>query len=205
MLDMDGTILDLAYDNYMWMRHVPERFAQENGITVNEARTDLLARFGAAQGDLSWYCLDHWSERLGLDVLQLHRDNHHRIDYLPGAQRFLEQVREHPIQVLLVTNSHPDTLQLKHEVTGLGEYFDGIYSSHRYGFAKERQEFWHALHDEVGFDPQATMFVDDSQPVLRSAGVYGFTKLVAVTRPDTTEPARDRSEFVDIEGVSDLI
>ena len=27
MLDMDGTVLDLAYDNYMWTQHVPEQFA----------------------------------------------------------------------------------------------------------------------------------------------------------------------------------
>ena len=37
LLDMDGTILDLAYDNYMWMRHVPGRWAEQNGMTLEEA------------------------------------------------------------------------------------------------------------------------------------------------------------------------
>lgn len=154
---------------------------------------------------MRWYCLDHWSEFLGLDIVQLHRDHHHRIDYLPGAKQFLETVAAREIKVLLVTNSHPETLRLKDEVTGLSEFFDGIHSSHSYGYPKERQEFWHALQEAEGFDPRTTMFVDDSRPVLKSAAVYGVGKLVAITRPDTSEPPRDATEFVDIEKVSELL
>ncbi len=205
MLDMDGTILDLAYDNYMWLTHVPERWAEQNGMPIDEARKYLLGKFGAAQGDLRWYCLDHWSEHLGLDVAQLHRDNHHRIDYLPGARDFLKQVHESNIRVLLVTNSHQATLDLKDEVTGLTAYFDGVHTSHGIGYAKERREFWQILQEQTAFDPATTMFVDDNTTVLRSAATFGVEKLVAITRPDTSEPLRDKTEFVDVEGVADLL
>ena len=204
MLDMDGTGLDLAYDNYMWLTHVPGRYAEAHGMTLEEARDFLLASAHAISGDLKWYCLDHWSEYLGVDVFQLHRDEHHRIDYLPGAQAFLETVRSKPLRVLLVTNSHPDTLHLKDEVTGLSAYFDGVYTSHSYGFAKESQAFWQALHSETGFDPETTMFVDDSHPVLASAATYGVQHVVAITRPDTSEPQRDSANYLGVEGVSEL-
>ena len=74
MLDMDGTVLDLAYDNYMWMQHVPEQFAAANGLEPGVARDALYARFKAMHGRLEWYCLDHWSDDLGLDIAKLHRD-----------------------------------------------------------------------------------------------------------------------------------
>ena len=205
MLDMDGTLLDLAYDNFMWLTHVPERYAEKHDMSPDEARAMLYATFRAAQGDLRWYCLDHWSEFLGLDIIQLHRDHHHRIDYLPGAREFLEVMHERHIRVLLVTNSHLETLYLKDEVTGLTEYFDGIHSSHSYGYAKERQEFWSALQEAENFDPATTMFVDDSHPVLRSAASYGVAKLVSISRPDTSEPHRESGDFVEVEGVSDLL
>lgn len=204
MLDMDGTILDLAYDNFMWLTHVPERWAEQNGMSFGEARKYLFERFGAAQGDLQWYCLDHWSEHLGLDVAQLHRDNHERINFLPGALEFLQRIRESHVRLLLVTNSHQATLDLKNEVTGLNQYFDGIYTSHTYGFAKERQEFWHALREETHFNPATTMFVDDSEAVLRSAAMYGVRHPVAISHPDTSRPARDDSEFVAVAGIRDL-
>ncbi len=205
MLDMDGTILDLAFDSYVWKDLVPRRYAAANGLTFDEARDHLFAQYSAVQGDLEWYCLDHWNDRLGIDVVKIHHDVTHRIGYLPGALGFLRAVHASNTRVLLVTNSHPDTLDLKDAVTGLGEYFDGFHSSHTYGHAKESQQFWSALQEDVGFDPDTTLFVDDSQPVLRSAREYGIGMLVTVTRPDTSEPEKNGSEFRGVEGVKDML
>lgn len=205
MLDMDGTVLDLAYDNYVWKELVPARFAARHGVPIEHAKRDLYARYRAAQGNLEWYCLDHWSERLGFDVVQVHRDVGDRIDYLPGAAEFLTAAQPLKLKILLVTNSHPDTLALKHEMTQVGDYFDGVFSAHNYGFAKEQQEFWRALHADVSFDPETTVFVDDSVPVLRSAAEFGIRTVVEVTRPDTTRPSRDQSEFEGIEQLPDLL
>ena len=205
MLDMDGTILDLAFDNYVWLGLVPRRYAAANNMTHEEARATLLEKYRSVQGDLSWYCLDHWNDRLGIDVVKIHHDVTYRIAYLPGALDFLRKLRELDKRVLLVTNSHPDTLELKDAVTGLGDYFDGIHSSHAYGHAKESQSFWRALQDDVDFDVSTTLFVDDSQPVLKSAQDYGVKMLVTVTRPATTEPARQGSDFRGVERVADML
>ena len=205
MLDMDGTILDLAFDNYIWTDLVPRRYAAANNMSFEEARERLIAKYREIQGDLEWYCLDHWNDRLGIDVVKIHHDVTYRIRYLPGALEFLRKVAAQDKRVLLVTNSHPDTLYLKDAVTGLGDYFDGIYTSHAYGHAKESQAFWHALQDDVDFDVETTLFVDDSQPVLQSASEYGVRMLVTVTRPDTSQPVRGGSDFHGVEGVADLI
>lgn len=205
MLDMDGTLLDLAFDNYIWKDLVPRRFAAARDMSVDDARDHLFEQYRTVQGDLEWYCLDHWSERLGLDVVQLHHDVTHRIGYLPGALDFLRNVAGQDTRVLLVTNSHPDTLALKDAVTGLGDYFDGVFSSHQYGHAKESQLFWRALQDDVGFDSETTLFVDDSQAVLHSAREYGVTMLVTITRPDTSLPAVRGSEFRGVESVADML
>ena len=205
MLDMDGTILDLAFDNYVWKQLVVTRYAEHNGLEYRVARDRLYAKYMSIQGDLEWYCLDHWSERLGFDVLKLHHEVHDRIEYLPGAESFLATVRDSAVRVLLVTNSHPDTLRLKEETLKFSGYFDAMYSSHSYGHAKERQEFWQALQDEEGFDPETTVFVDDTVPVLRSALEYGIKMPVVVTYPDTSEPLRENGEFAGVTGVQDLL
>jgi len=205
MLDMDGTLLDLAFDNYVWKDLVPRRFAAARGMSLEAARDQLFAQYRAVQGDLEWYCLDHWSERLGIDIVQIHHDVNHRIGYLPGALTFLRSMCALDTRVLLVTNSHPDTLALKDAVTGLGDYFDGAVSSHHYGHAKESQAFWRALQDDVGFDIETTLFVDDSRAVLQSAQEYGVSMLLSVTRPDTTRPVVRGSGFRGVEAVADLL
>lgn len=201
MLDMDGTVLDLAYDNFMWLQLIPHEYARRNDMTPESARDRLFSQYRSYQGSLEWYCLDHWSDRLGLDVQALHREHRARIGYLPGAREFLETVSGRKLRLLLVTNSHRDTLDLKSEVTGLDAYFDGIYSAHDMGHPKESAAFWLALREREGFDPEKTLFIDDTLPVLHSARDYGIRRLLNIIRPDTSKPAR---EPVDVPGIVSL-
>ena len=205
MLDMDGTLLDLAYDNYMWLEHIPAEYARQNSINEADARELLAAKFRNEEGKLQWYCLDHRSEVLDLDVKELHRRENERIDYLPGAKEFLESVLQHEVRLLLVTNSHLDTLAIKTEVTGITDFFDAIYTSHELGHAKEDQPFWHALHAAEGFDRKTTLFIDDNPLVLESARTFGISMLLNITRPDTSAPVREHHDFPAIESVASLI
>lgn len=205
MLDMDGTLLDLAYDNYMWLEHIPAEYARKNEIAEDEARDQLYAIMRSLEGKLDWYCLDHWSDALELDIAGLHRDENQRIDFLPGAREFLQKVSEHHVRLLMVTNSHQHTLDIKTEVTGIVEYFDDVYTSHALGHAKEDQPFWHALQVEEDFDRRKTAFIDDNVSVLQSARDYGVGTLLHITRPDTRKPPRHDEDFTGISGVAALL
>lgn len=205
MLDMDGTVLDLAFDNYVWKELIPAEFARLHGMAPDAARKELFGRYRSMQGKLDWYCLDHWSDQLGLDILSLHRSVNHRIGFLPGARQFLDVASRRNFRLLLVTNSHPDTLALKSEVTGVANFFDAIYSAHEVGHAKEEQSFWHALQEIENFDSRRTLFVDDTAPVLKSAAKFGVGMLIHVTRPDTTKSPRSSPGFAGIESVAELL
>lgn len=205
MLDMDGTLLDLAYDNYMWLEHIPAEYARQNSILEAEARELLSAKTRSLEGKLQWYCLDHWSEVFDLDIKKLHRNENDRIRYLPGARDFLTVASQHEVRLLLVTNSHLDTLAIKSEVTGITEFFDAVYTSHEIGHAKEDQPFWHAIQEAENFDPEATLFIDDNPSVLESARTFGIRMLLNVTRPDSRQPARENRDFPTIESVASLI
>lgn len=205
MLDMDGTLLDLAFDNYVWTQLVPQEFARERSISEDQARQQLYATMRALEGKLDWYCLDYWSELLDLDIAALHRGMNHRIGYLPGAEEFLEQVAATDLRLLLVTNSHRDTLEIKNEVTGVKRFFDAIYTSHDLGHPKEDQLFWESLRLREEFDPARTMFVDDNLSVLASARRYGIRHLVAVAQPEASGPVREVSGFPSVDRVARLV
>ena len=34
LLDMDGTLLDLNFDNHFWLEFVPARFAEANNLSI---------------------------------------------------------------------------------------------------------------------------------------------------------------------------
>ena len=56
----------------------------------------------------------------------------------------------------------------------------------------------------MGFERETTLFVDDSQPVLRSAEEYGIGMLLTVTQPDTSEPVKEGSDFKGVQRVREL-
>jgi len=204
-LDMDGTLLDLRFDNHFWLDFVPARYAVDRGIAPEEAKRQLLDRYKSREGTLEWYCVDHWSRELGLDIVLLKEEVEHLIAVHPHVIDFLDAVRKTGKRAVLVTNAHQKTLAFKLERTPLAGYFDHVVCSHDIGVPKEHAEFWPRFHAVEPFDPQRTLFVDDSLSVLRAARDYGIRWLVAVVRPDSTQPARSVDEFSAIHDFSTLM
>ena len=52
LLDMDGTLLDLHFDNHFWQRHVPQRYGEARGLSPAAGREELMARYHARAGTL---------------------------------------------------------------------------------------------------------------------------------------------------------
>lgn len=204
-LDMDGTLLDLHFDNHFWQEHVPLRFAERHGLTTEAARAQLLPRFRAMEGSLQWYCLDHWARELDMDILALKREVGHLIQVLPYAEEFLNKLRSAGKRMLLVTNAHSDALALKMQRTQLDSYFDAIISSHSFSVPKETLGFWQSLREVEDFDPAHSLLLDDSLPVLRAARDYGIGNIIAMRRPDSRQPSREIGEFPSVETLAELM
>ena len=202
---MDGTLLDLNFDNYFWQQHVPLRYAQQYQLSLAQAQEEIARRTRSVEGTIDWYCLDYWTRELGLDIALLKEEVDHLIAVHPHVTEFLDAVRAAGKRVLLVTNAHMKSLRLKMERTQLGGHFDQLICSHDYGVAKEEQAFWERLRAEQPFDPARTLLVDDSLAVLRSAKRYGIGWLLAVYEPDTQQGRRDVAEFAAIDTFLDIM
>src|ERR1700674_5310645 len=187
LLDLDGTLLDLAFDNYFWRTRVPEAWARSRS------------------GTLDWYCIDYWSRELELDIAALKHTDAHHIRWLPGAREFLGRVRALGKRLVLVTNAHPTTLAIKDAHTQVISHFDAGFSAHGFGAPKEQPQFWRELAKVEQFDPARSLFVDDSLPVLRAARAAGIGLIYAVQRPDSGAPARLQPEFPAVDAVAQLL
>jgi HAD superfamily hydrolase (TIGR01509 family) len=205
LLDLDGTLLDLAFDNYVWLGRIPELYAEANGLSLPEAHAALWPKFRAVEHTLAWYSIDHWSRELALDIRAIHQEEAGRIGWLPGARGFLEQLRWRGKRLALMTNSHPAILEIKHARTGVLDFLDAAYTSHGFGAPKEDPRFWQAAIAAERYDPARTLFVDDSAAVLHSAIAAGIRWVYGVKRPDTSRDPHAHEEFEAIDGVADLL
>ena len=204
-LDMDGTLLDLHFDNHFWHELVPARYAEANRLDLETSKSRLYARYRDKEGTLEWYCVEYWSRELGLDIVALKEEIDHLIAVHGHVIEFLDATRNAGKRTVLVTNAHSRSLALKMARTGLNNHFDALVCAHDFGYPKEDLRFWTQLEQRESFKPEATLFVDDSLSVLRTARRYGIRHLLAVRRPDSRSPPREIDEFPVIDSFAEIM
>ena len=95
LLDMDGTLLDLNFDNYFWNHYLPQRYAAIHNFPDNEARKHVRETLAREHGNLNWYGTDHWSNEFQVDIIALKYEGKHLIRDRDGARQFLQQLTDH--------------------------------------------------------------------------------------------------------------
>ena len=202
---MDGTLLDLHFDNQFWQEHVPLRYGERNNISIEAAKAEVFPQFKAVEGTMQWYCVDYWSQTLDLDIAKLKEELRHLIALHPFVIEFLDALKKNHFRVALVTNAHIKSLELKMQQTQLSGHFDKLICSHSYQLPKENPQFWQRLQEDEPFDPKSTLLIDDSIPVLKSAQQYGINYLLSIFKPDSQRPVKDVDEFQAIHSFQDIM
>lgn len=205
LLDMDGTLLDLSFDNYFWTQHLPGIYAQKHGISQEHSSAKLMDKFGDKQGTLAWYCLDHWSEQLNLDVPALKRELQHLVSLRPHVIDFLSRLQDSHRDLVMVTNAHRKTLEIKMEQVDITGWFDRIVVSHDLDAPKEEQAFWHRLQDLHAFNPARTLLIDDTESILDAARDYGIAHLLTLLQPDSQRQQRIDTRFPGIHHFDEIM
>ena len=140
-----------------------------------------------------------------MPITELKREVMHKIAMRADVPEFLTALKHSGRQVALVTNAHPDSLSLKIERTELASYIDTLISTHEFGVTKENWALWQKLQQRLGFDPERTLFVDDSLPILKAAQDFGIKHLLAVANPDSQQLSRQITDYPAITDYSVLL
>ncbi len=205
LLDLDGTLLDLNFDLHFWLEYLPLVYAEKHNISHQEAKDIVMPMLNAETGKLTWYCLDYWQDKFDLDIVQLKQNVSHLIQVLPHVEEFLKQAKINNKKVVLATNAHRKTINLKMSIAPLEEYFDSIISSHDYGFAKQEQGFWSQLVEELNLNKERTIFFDDSLDVLQSARQSEIKHIIAISKPSSQKKSKTLPGFVNIVDFSEVL
>ena len=69
LLDMDGTLLDLAFDNNFWGQRIHEKYASIHKISIEQTVEKFEPLVQSVAGTLSWYSTDFWSQQWATALL----------------------------------------------------------------------------------------------------------------------------------------
>ena len=200
LIDMDGVLLDTAYDNYFWQKHIPSKYAKLNSLSEDQAIKITHTLFNYKKGSKDWYDLDYWSNMLGIDIEQekLSKDMLDRIQLKEGALAFLENNYQNK-NLFLVTNAHIKTLRIKMKKFPLTKYFKMVICSHELKHVKEEIAFWFILRNRLGIDYKKTLLIEDTIDNIKSAYHAG---LKSVLIGDSPANFKDTPSFEDLSSFS---
>lgn len=204
-LDMDGTLLDLHFDNYFWHEYVPLKYGELHKLDVLQAKQLLQQRYRSKAGTLNWYSTEYWSKTLQLDIPEMKREISHRIKIFPNVREFLEKLKQSNKRVVMVTNAHRDSVEIKIQHLNIQRFFDNIVSSHDFGYPKEEAKFWIKLNQVESYNTASTLLMDDNLTVMAAAEAHGIEHLITIKQPDSSKPVQDTLHYRAINDFAEIM
>ncbi len=205
LLDLDGTLLDLNFDNYFWSYYLPREYSKFFSISEDLANSFIQDSLAEKEGTLDWYDIDYWSDRFNIDLVKMKEKISARVSAKPNVKEFLNTTSKSGKKLILVTNAHRKTLDIKMRQVNLSKWFDAIVVSHDLKAAKESDMFWKKLHSIYHFDIKRTVLIDDNEDVLAAAENHGIANLITIIRPDSQQPKRKNCKFTAINNFSEIM
>jgi HAD superfamily hydrolase (TIGR01493 family) len=179
--DMDGTLVDPEFTDWVWLHGIPTLYAEKAGLSFEEAKDFVVKEYlKVGEGAIEWYDIKYWFlffqlEESWKDLMHQYVD---KIKVYPDVNDILDRLKE-KFPVILTSNAGREFIDLEMEATGLGRYFDRIFSATSdFGKVKKTAGFYQSVCTILGTKPQEIAHIGDHYEfdylVPRSLGIHAF-------------------------------
>ena len=196
--DLDGVLTDTET---LFINAINHLLVEEEMVELNFQESKLVV---GLDNDSIWKKLNE------LRGLNLSRDEYtRRVDFLardlfesnlkpiPGAVRFLEQVKERSIPLGLATSADRDRADIRLNLLGVKDLFDVIITRDDVSNAKPSPEIYILAAKKLQLNPENCLAIEDSLVGLRAAKDAGLFTVAVRTKWTEDEEFNDADLVVD--------
>lgn len=179
--DMDGTLVDPEYTEWIWIHGIPALYAEKRGIPFKEAKEFVINEYlKVGEGAIEWYDIKYWFNFFNLDqnwkTLMKHYSD--KINIYPDVNHLLERLRSR-FKLVLTSNAGREFIDVEMETTGLGRYFDRIFSATSdFNEVKKTVGFYQRICQILEVSPHEVIHIGDHYEfdflVPRSLGICAY-------------------------------
>jgi len=179
--DMDGTLVDPEFTDWVWLHGIPRLYAEKTNIPFEEAKHFVVGEYlKVGEGAIEWYDIKYWFQffKLEKNWKDLMLQSVDKIRIYPDVDDILAWLKE-KFPIILTSNAGREFIDIEMEATGLGRYFDRIFSATSdFGQVKKTAGFYGRICGALGVYPQEIVHVGDHYEfdylAPRSLGIHAF-------------------------------
>jgi len=179
--DMDGTLVESGYTDWVWNQGIPELYAAKAGYSFDDAKAFVEREYRkVGEAAVEWYDIQYWFQYFQLerswralmehyvDKINVYPDVHHLLDRLRGRFR-----------MILTSNAGREFIDVEMGATGLDRYFDQIFSATSdFREVKKTPRFYRRVCEILNVSPADLVHVGDHYEfdylVPRAVGIQAF-------------------------------
>jgi HAD superfamily hydrolase (TIGR01493 family) len=179
--DMDGTLVESGYTDWVWNQGIPELYAAKAGFSFDDAKAFVEREYRkVGEAAVEWYDITYWFRFFQLerswralmeryvDKINVYPDVHHLLDRLRGKFR-----------MILTSNASREFIDVEMGATGLDRYFDQIFSATSdFREVKKTPRFYRRICEMLKVSPADLVHVGDHYEfdylVPRAVGIQAF-------------------------------
>lgn len=161
--DLDGTISDKTFSEFVWTEGIPIEFSKRHGIPFEKAKAFILKAYEEiGDRNLLWYDIKYWLKRFDLEIdpdelLKRYEDT---IRFLPHAEEVLSELNK-KFRLILTSNAARIFVEKQAEVLKLERYFEKILSATSdYGMVKT-ERFFLRLTEDLSIPKEEIIHIGD--------------------------------------------
>jgi HAD superfamily hydrolase (TIGR01549 family) len=162
--DMDGTLVESEYTEWVWHHGIPKLYAEKAGIPFEEAKDFVLREYRkVGEAAIEWYDIKYWFRlfQLEMDWKTLMKRYVDKINVYPDVKRLLDQLKG-KFRLILTSNAGREFIDVEMEATGLDRYFDQIFSaSSDFQEVKKTPSFYQRICEILKIQPVNMVHVGD--------------------------------------------
>jgi HAD superfamily hydrolase (TIGR01549 family) len=179
--DMDGTLIAPEFTDWVWGHGIPTLYAEKFGTPFEAAKAFVEGEYRkVGEGAIEWYDIKYWFRFFQLEMhwevlMERYID---KINVYPDVNHILERLKN-KFSLILTSNAGREFIDIELEATGLGRYFDRIFSATSdFGEVKKTIGFYHRICQILGANPHEIIHVGDHYEfdylVPRKLGIHAF-------------------------------
>ncbi len=158
-LDLQGTLSDSKFSDYFWIEFIPQKYAEKNNITLEEAKKILKQEFkNYGVYSLLYYDDKYWSNFLGFDTKQELDKFKIRPNINKEFYNYISKINLPKIIISTTTN-----LFINYELEDKIKDFEKVYSCVDYfNTGGKTEEIYKKTAEELKVKPEEILHIGDN-------------------------------------------